>query len=78
MWYSLYRHICLLKALFPLIKATPVHAHDSAQFLDWGLCRQFHYDFVFLLFKEKYSLFTPSPFTSYPFFARASLKPRET
>ena len=63
----------MLQTLFPLVKAAAINIHDSAQFFNRKLSGQLHYDLEFLLFKEMYSLPAPSPFTSYPFFARASL-----
>lgn len=60
----------MLKTLLPLIEAAPVHPDDRTDPLDGKVKGKLKNYFVFLFFKEMYSLFCPSPFTSYPFFAR--------
>lgn len=58
------------ETLFPAVKAAALDAHDFAEQLYWEFSRQLHDYLVFLL---PYRITVPSPFTSYPFFSRASV-----
>ena len=62
----------MLQSLFPFVKATAVNTQYSAKVFYAEGSREFKNYFEFLLFKGMNSLFAPTPFTSYPFFARNS------